>query len=136
MPLVCGRVSLARVQFPSKLSNLGSKGRALGQSAIQLSGAGAHYPNELYAWRTQKSTRHGEPAGHPYPQQRTRLNALLRARIARPITTGGSDSMARKVFYSFHSVPDCTRAARVRDMGVVEGNPPATDNDWEKITKG
>ena len=44
--------------------------------------------------------------------------------------------MARRVFYSFHYKPDCARAARVRNMGVVEGNNPATDNDWEKITKG
>lgn len=44
--------------------------------------------------------------------------------------------MARRVFYSFHYKPDCTRAARVRNMGVVEGNRSATDNEWEKITKG
>jgi hypothetical protein len=44
--------------------------------------------------------------------------------------------MARRVFYSFHYTPDCVRAARVRNMGVVEGNKPATDNDWEEITSG
>jgi hypothetical protein len=44
--------------------------------------------------------------------------------------------MARCVFYSFHYKPDCSRAAQVRNMGVIEGNKPATDNDWEKITKG
>src|SRR5437773_5546116 len=44
--------------------------------------------------------------------------------------------MARRVFYSFHYKPDCARAALVRNMGVVEGNKPATDNEWEKITKG
>jgi hypothetical protein len=44
--------------------------------------------------------------------------------------------MARKVFYSFHYEPDCARAARVRNMGVVEGNKPATDNNWEAITDG
>ena len=44
--------------------------------------------------------------------------------------------MARRVFYSFHYKPDCTRAARVRNMGVVEGNKPATDNEWEEITGG
>lgn len=43
--------------------------------------------------------------------------------------------MARKAFYSFHYVPDCWRAAQVRNMGVVEGNQPASDNDWETITK-
>ena len=44
--------------------------------------------------------------------------------------------MARRVFYSFHYKPDCARAARVRNMGVVDGNKPATDNDWEEITTG
>jgi hypothetical protein len=40
------------------------------------------------------------------------------------------------VFYSFHYTPDCARAARVRNMGVVEGNKPASDNDWEEIESG
>lgn len=44
--------------------------------------------------------------------------------------------MARNVFYSFHYKPDNARAAQVRNMGVVEGNKPASDNDWEQITKG
>lgn len=44
--------------------------------------------------------------------------------------------MARRVFYSFHYEPDNARAARVRNMGVIEGNRPATDNDWETITRG
>lgn len=44
--------------------------------------------------------------------------------------------MARKTFYSFHYVPDCQRASQVRNMGVVEGNVPVSDNDWEKVTKG
>ena len=42
----------------------------------------------------------------------------------------------RQVFYSFHYKPDCRRAARVRNIGVVEGNKPAPDNDWEEITEG
>jgi len=44
--------------------------------------------------------------------------------------------MARKVFYSFHYKLDNARAAQVRNMGVVEGNPPASDNDWESIERG
>jgi Thoeris protein ThsB, TIR-like domain len=44
--------------------------------------------------------------------------------------------MARKAFYSFHYKPDATRASQVRNIGVVEGNRPATDNDWETVTKG
>jgi len=42
--------------------------------------------------------------------------------------------MARRVFYSFHYIPDSWRASQIRNMGVVEGNIPASDNDWEKIT--
>jgi hypothetical protein len=44
--------------------------------------------------------------------------------------------MARKAFYSFHYKPDNWRAAQVRQMGVIEGDAPASDNDWESITKG
>lgn len=43
--------------------------------------------------------------------------------------------MARSLFYSFHYKPDNWRAAQVRNMGVVDGNKPASDNDWEAITK-
>lgn len=42
--------------------------------------------------------------------------------------------MARKVFYSFHYKQDSWRASQVRNAGVVEGNRPASDNDWEEIT--
>ncbi len=44
--------------------------------------------------------------------------------------------MARRVFYSFHYKPDVTRASLVRNIGVLQGNRPATDNDWETIKKG
>lgn len=44
--------------------------------------------------------------------------------------------MPRKVFYSFHFKPDCWRAAQVRQMGVIEGNEPCSDNDWEEVKKG
>lgn len=43
--------------------------------------------------------------------------------------------MARHTFFSFHYKPDNSRAAQVRNMGVVEGNKPVSDNDWEKVTK-
>ena len=42
--------------------------------------------------------------------------------------------MARKTFFSFHYKPDNVRAAQVRNMGVLEGNQPVSDNDWEAIT--
>ncbi len=42
--------------------------------------------------------------------------------------------MARRAFFSFHYKPDSWRASQVRNAGVLEGNPPVSDNDWEKIT--
>lgn len=44
--------------------------------------------------------------------------------------------MARRAFYSFHYKPDNWRASQVRNMGVVEGDKPASDNEWETITRG
>lgn len=44
--------------------------------------------------------------------------------------------MARRVFYSFHYKPDVMRTSQVRQIGALEGNRPASDNDWEKITSG
>ena len=44
--------------------------------------------------------------------------------------------MARRCFYSFHYKPDSQRASQVRQIGAIEGNKPATDNDWETVTKG
>ena len=44
--------------------------------------------------------------------------------------------MARRAFYSFHYVPDAWRASTVRNIGAIEGNRPATDNDWESVKRG
>lgn len=44
--------------------------------------------------------------------------------------------MTRRVFYSFHYAPDSWRASQVRKMGILDGNLPATDNDWEAIKRG
>lgn len=44
--------------------------------------------------------------------------------------------MARRAFYSFHYIPDNWRASQVRNAGVLEGNRPVSDNDWETVTKG
>jgi len=48
----------------------------------------------------------------------------------------GDGVMARKCFFSFHYVPDNWRASKVRNMGVIEGNRAASDNDWEEVTRG
>lgn len=44
--------------------------------------------------------------------------------------------MTRRVFYSFHYSNDNWRASQVRNIGSVEGNKPATDNDWEAVKRG
>ena len=44
--------------------------------------------------------------------------------------------MQRRTFFSFHYTPDASRAAQVRNMGMVDGNNPVSDNDWETITSG
>jgi hypothetical protein len=47
-----------------------------------------------------------------------------------------SPSIVRRVFYSFHYEADSVRASQIRNFGVVEGNRPATDNDWETVKRG
>lgn len=44
--------------------------------------------------------------------------------------------MPRKVFYSFHYAPDCWRVSQIRNIGAIEDNKPASDNDWEEVKKG
>ena len=44
--------------------------------------------------------------------------------------------MAKPVFYSFYYDQDSSRVAQVRNIGMVDANPPARDNDWEEVTKG
>lgn len=44
--------------------------------------------------------------------------------------------MGKRVFFSFHYDADNWRAAQVRNMGVLEGNAPVTDNDWETVKRG
>ncbi len=44
--------------------------------------------------------------------------------------------MARKVFDSFFYKRDSHRVSQVKYMGVVEGQPLLTSNEWEKVVKG
>jgi len=44
--------------------------------------------------------------------------------------------MTRRVFYSFHYKPDVMRVSQVRNIGALEANKPATDNDWEIVKSG
>lgn len=43
--------------------------------------------------------------------------------------------MARRIFYSFQYKPDNWRVSKIRNIGAIEGNKPATDNDWEAVTR-
>lgn len=45
------------------------------------------------------------------------------------------NEMTRKVFYSFHYDADAWRASQVRKMGVIDGNEPTNDNDWEAVAR-
>ena len=44
--------------------------------------------------------------------------------------------MARRAFFSFHYKPDNWRVSTIRNIGAVEGNKPASDNDWETVVSG
>ncbi len=44
--------------------------------------------------------------------------------------------MKRRVFYSFNYKEDNWRTSQVRNIGVIEGNQPVSDNDWEQIKRG
>jgi hypothetical protein len=44
--------------------------------------------------------------------------------------------MARIVFYSFHYANDYWRTQQIRNIGFIEGNKPASANDWEAVKKG
>ena len=44
--------------------------------------------------------------------------------------------MKRQVFYSFHYKQDSRRAAQIRNIGVIRGNDPVSDNDWETVKHG
>jgi hypothetical protein len=50
--------------------------------------------------------------------------------------TNKNNTMTRKVFYSFHYDADAWRASKIRNIGAIEDNAPASDNDWETITDG
>ena len=39
--------------------------------------------------------------------------------------------MRRRVFTSFHYIPDNWRASQIRNMGKIEGNGIVSANKWE-----
>lgn len=42
----------------------------------------------------------------------------------------------RQVFYSFHYANDVMRTQLIRNIGAIEGNSPASANEWETVKKG
>ncbi|MDR3257075.1 MAG: TIR domain-containing protein [Endomicrobium sp.] len=45
-------------------------------------------------------------------------------------------NIKRRVFYSFHYEKDVMRASQIRNIGIIEGNSPVSDNDWEEVKRG
>jgi len=41
----------------------------------------------------------------------------------------------RQIFYSFHYANDVFRVQQIRNMGVLDGNPPASVNEWEEVVR-
>jgi MTH538 TIR-like domain (DUF1863) len=41
----------------------------------------------------------------------------------------------RQIFYSFHYKNDVMRVAQLRNIGALEDNKPASENDWEEVKK-
>lgn len=41
----------------------------------------------------------------------------------------------RQIFYSFHFDNDVMRVQQIRNIGTIEGNPPASPNEWEEVKK-
>ncbi len=46
-----------------------------------------------------------------------------------------STKIKHRAFFSFHYANDAWRAGQVRNMGIVDGNEPVSDNAWEEVVK-
>ena len=49
---------------------------------------------------------------------------------------GVAFKVKRQVFYSFHYEEDVRRVALIRNIGAIEGNKVASDNEWEEVKRG
>lgn len=68
------------------------------------------------------------------PEKKLAIQSTTFIAAAGGVVAMGRRSMPKKVFFSFHFKPDNWRAGQVRNAGVVEGNQPVSDNEWESIT--
>ena len=49
---------------------------------------------------------------------------------------GDEKQMARiPIFYSFHFSNDVMRVQQIRNIGSIEGNPPVSPNEWERLKR-
>lgn len=64
------------------------------------------------------------------------LRQFRRVPTKRRVSGKRGSLMAKHVFYSFHYIPDCSRVSQVRNIGMIDANCPAHDNDWERIKQG
>lgn len=59
-----------------------------------------------------------------------------RKRPAPHVNVRHNIAMPRHVFFSFEYAPDHWRASQVRNIGFVDGNKAAHDNDWQEVVRG
>lgn len=52
------------------------------------------------------------------------------------ILNAGAAFTKRRTFFSFYFADDAQRAGQVRNMGMVDGDAPVSDNDWEQVKRG
>ena len=85
-----------------------------------------------------RSKRSDDPLYPPEEHITAGREERVSPRLGQEISSSQQEgsAMARRAFYSFHYKPDSTRVAQVRQIGSIEGNRPANDNNWETITKG
>ena len=43
--------------------------------------------------------------------------------------------MEHSAFYSYHYNPDSWRASQILNLGVVDGNRPASDSEWDELKR-
>lgn len=69
------------------------------------------------------------------PEQKRSL-VVGTAAAAGSLASSRRSMMAKKVFHSFYFKRDAQRVSQVRNMGVIEGQPVLSSNDWEDVKKG
>lgn len=58
------------------------------------------------------------------------------SKILKLIKSKKEDTHVKNVFFSFHYENDLWRAVQIRYMGMIVGNVPFSNSDWEEVKKG